>query len=59
MDVIVADVVGSTTAALKPYLTGALLLGPLVAGLVVYAGLGGFGDDEPPEGETDPPEGDG
>jgi cytochrome b-561 len=48
MDVIVADVVGLTTAQLKPYLIGALLVGPLVAGLIVYAGLGGF-DDSPDE----------
>jgi cytochrome b-561 len=49
MDVIVADLVGMTTAQLKPYLTAALLFGPAVAGLVVYAGLGGFGDDGPPD----------
>jgi cytochrome b-561 len=49
MDVIVADVVGSTTAAIKPYLTGALLLGPIAAGLATYAVLGGFGVDEPTE----------
>jgi cytochrome b-561 len=52
MDVIVADIVGMTTAQLKPYLTAALLVGPLLAGLVVYAGLGGFANDEPPDDET-------
>jgi cytochrome b-561 len=58
MDVIVADIVGMTTAQLKPFLTGALVLGPPIAGLVVYAGLGGFSDDGPPEEEPDdgPPE---
>ncbi|MEF8871470.1 MAG: cytochrome bc complex cytochrome b subunit [Haloarculaceae archaeon] len=45
MDVIVADVLGTTTAALRPYFIGSLVFGPLIAGLVVYAGLGGFGDD--------------
>ncbi|WP_136602627.1 cytochrome b [Salinigranum halophilum] len=60
MDVIVADIVGMTTAQLKPYLTAALLVGPLIAGLVVYAGLGGFDDDEPPDDEpTARTEGDG
>ncbi|WP_152042445.1 cytochrome b [Salinigranum salinum] len=53
MDVIVADIVGLTTAQLKPYLIGALLVGPLVAGLIVYAGLGGFEDDPP---DDDPPD---
>jgi len=52
MDVIVADVVGTTTARLKPFLTGVLLVGPPVAGLVVYAGLGGFGDEAGPDEET-------
>jgi cytochrome b-561 len=52
MDVIVADIVGMTTAQLKPYLIASLLAGPVVAGLVVYAGLGGFDDDEPPDERT-------
>jgi cytochrome b-561 len=50
MDVIVADIVGLTTAQLKPYLLGALLVGPIVAGLVVYGALGGFDGDGPPDG---------
>jgi cytochrome b-561 len=45
MDIIVADVLGMTTAALRPYFIGSLVFGPLIAGLVVYAGLGGFGDN--------------
>ncbi|WP_117595388.1 cytochrome b [Haloprofundus halophilus] len=45
MDVIVADLVGSTTAAIRPYLTAMLLVGPVLAGLATYAVLGGFGDD--------------
>lgn len=52
MDVILADIVGMTTAQLKPYLIAALLVGPVVAGLVVYAGLGEFDDDEPPDDGT-------
>jgi cytochrome b-561 len=49
MDVILGDVVGMTTAQLRPYLIAALALGPPLAGLIVYAGLGGFADGEPPE----------
>jgi cytochrome b-561 len=45
MDVIVADVLGTSTAALKPVFIAALVLGPILAGLAVYAGLGGFGDE--------------
>jgi cytochrome b-561 len=49
MDVIVADILGTTTDALKPYFVGLLVLGPLVAGAVTYAALGGFGEGgEPP-----------
>jgi cytochrome b-561 len=73
MDVILADIVGSTTAELKPYLIGALVLGPALAGVVVYGALGGFGDERPdevppdggfsgdrtpPDDETAPEEGD-
>jgi len=46
MDVIVAEVLHTSTAALKPYLTAALVLVPAVAGAITYAVLGGFGDDE-------------
>jgi cytochrome b-561 len=50
MDVIVADIVGTTTDALKPYLVGLLVVGPLLAGGITYATLGGFGGGEsPPE----------
>ncbi|WP_211330712.1 cytochrome b [Halalkalicoccus subterraneus] len=44
MDVIVADLVGSTTAAIRPYLTAMLIIGPILAGLATYAVLGGFDD---------------
>ncbi|WP_254538136.1 cytochrome b [Halomarina litorea] len=44
MDVIVADLVGSTTAVIRPYLTAMLIVGPILAGLTTYAVLGGFGD---------------
>jgi cytochrome b-561 len=50
MDVIVADVVGTTTARLKPYLIGSLVVGPVLAGLIVYGALGGVGGDDPPNG---------
>ncbi|MFC4990472.1 cytochrome b [Saliphagus infecundisoli] len=46
MDVIVADLVGSTTAVIRPYLTAILIIGPILAGLTTYAVLGGFGNDE-------------
>jgi cytochrome b-561 len=68
MDVIVADIVGMPTDALKPYFIGLLVLWPLLSGGVTYAALGGFGDsDESPaagDGETsatsrDPSEKDG
>jgi cytochrome b-561 len=49
MDVIVADILKTSTAALKPYLIAALVLVPSVAGTITYAVLGGFGDDEPDE----------
>jgi cytochrome b-561 len=53
MDVIVADLVGSNSAAIKPFLTAALLVVPTVAGLVTYAVLGGFGDDGDTEDATE------
>ncbi|WP_121823026.1 cytochrome b [Halostella salina] len=60
MDIIVADILGMTTAELKPYFIAALFAGPLAAGLTVYAGLGGFGDDAPAgEGSADEPAADG
>jgi cytochrome b-561 len=46
MDVIVADVVGSTTAAIRPYLTAALIIGPVFAGTITYVGLGGLDDGD-------------
>jgi cytochrome b-561 len=49
MDVILAEVLGTSTAVLRPYLTAALLGAPILGGLVVYAGLGGFGETEPPD----------
>ncbi|MFC6873334.1 cytochrome b [Halobellus marinus] len=42
MDVILAELLGTSTAALKPFLTGALVVVPLAAGLLTYATLGGF-----------------
>jgi cytochrome b-561 len=47
MDVIVAEILGTSTAALRPYLIGALVLVPAAAGTLTYAILGGF------EGETE------
>jgi len=44
MDVIVADLLGTSTAVLKPYLIAALVAVPIAAGLVTYATLGGGGD---------------
>jgi len=46
MDVIVADIVGMTTAQLKPYFIASLIAVPILGGLIVYAGLGRFGDDD-------------
>ncbi|EMA63896.1 cytochrome b [Halorubrum lipolyticum] len=51
MDVIVAGIFGTSTAALRPYLIGALVLVPAAAGTLTYAVLGGFEDgseEEPP-----------
>ncbi|MBX0293337.1 cytochrome b [Haloarcula nitratireducens] len=61
MDVIVADIAGTTTNAIKPYLIAALVLGPLAAGLITYAALrrDTHGDDpeRPAEsGTTDRPD---
>ncbi|MEF8822179.1 MAG: cytochrome bc complex cytochrome b subunit [Halovenus sp.] len=55
MDVIVADIVGMSTAQLKPYFIGSLIAIPILGGLIVYAGLGGFEDEdgENRDGETD------
>ena len=39
MDVIVADVLGTTTAVLKPYLLALLVAGPLLTGGITYAVL--------------------
>ena len=52
MDVIVADIVGSTTAAIKPYLLAALFLVPIASGLITYAVLRGGGEDPPGSGES-------
>ena len=45
MDVIVADILGTTTDTIKPFLIAALVAVPTVAGLITYATLGGFGDE--------------
>jgi cytochrome b-561 len=46
MDVIVAEILHTSTAVLRPYFTAALVLVPAAAGTVTYGVLGGFGDDE-------------
>ena len=60
MDVIVAEILHTTTAALKPFLIGLLVLAPLAAGAITYGVLGGFGDEGSGEeergGETTPDE---
>jgi cytochrome b-561 len=48
MDVIVADVLGTTTSVLKPYFIGTLVLAPLVAGGITYLTLARGGDDGEP-----------
>jgi len=50
MDVIVAEVVGMSTSALRPYLIGLVVGAPLLIGLASYAVLGGFEGDPPTEG---------
>ena len=60
MDVILAEILGTSTAALRPYLIAAIVLVPAAAGTLTYAVLGGFGDDSeggPPSGDDEgPPE---
>ncbi|WP_459192025.1 cytochrome b [Halosimplex sp. J119] len=55
MDVIVADVLGTSTDAIKPLLIGALVGVPIASGLITYATLGGFGDDPSGGSGTDEP----
>ena len=43
MDVLVAEIVGMPTDEIKPFLIAALLFVPVVAGLITYVTLGGFG----------------
>jgi cytochrome b-561 len=59
MDVIVAEILGTSTAVLRPYLTAAIVLVPATAGTLTYAILGGFGEggDEPPSSEAGDPRG--
>ena len=52
MDVMVADILGTSTAAIKPLLIGALIGVPIVSGLLTYATLGGFGDEPSGGGGT-------
>jgi cytochrome b-561 len=47
MDVIVADLLGTTTDAIKPALIGLLVAGPAVAGGITYAVLAGYDGDDP------------
>ena len=59
MDVILAEILGTSTAVLRPYLIAAIVLVPAAAGTLTYAVLGGFGDDSgggPPSGDDGPPE---
>ncbi|WP_435096666.1 cytochrome b [Halorubrum sp. N11] len=51
MDVIVAEILGTSTAVLRPYLIAALVLVPAAAGTLTYAILGGFEDDSEGGGE--------
>ncbi len=51
MDVILAEVLGTSTAALRSFLIGALVLVPTVSGTITYAVLGGWEDEEPPGNE--------
>jgi cytochrome b-561 len=51
MDVIVADLLGSDTAAIRPYLTAALFVVPVAAGLLTFSVLQGSEDTD--EGESD------
>ncbi|MXR40320.1 cytochrome bc complex cytochrome b subunit [Halobaculum sp. WSA2] len=46
MDVLVAEILHTSTAELRPYLTAALVVVPVAAGTITYAVLGGFGDDD-------------
>jgi len=46
MDVIVAEILQTSTAALKPYFIAALVVVPAVAGGVTYGVLGGFEDED-------------
>ncbi|WP_226023839.1 cytochrome b [Halomicrobium salinisoli] len=51
MDVLVADLLGTTTDAVKPLLIAALVGVPAGAGLLTYATLGGFESEPPGEGD--------
>jgi len=62
MDVIVAEIFGTSTAMLRPYLIAAIVLVPAAAGTLTYAILGGFEDDSdggPPAADREPPAADG
>ena len=50
MDVVLGEVVGMSTAALRPYLIGLVIGAPILIGLASYAALGGFETDPPTEG---------
>ncbi len=52
MDVIVADIVGSSTAAIKPYLLAALFAVPIASGGITYAVLRGDSEEPPASGES-------
>ncbi|WP_144798851.1 cytochrome b [Halorubrum depositum] len=55
MDVILAEILGTSTAVLRPYLTAALVLVPAAAGTVTYWTLGGFDDGSGGTGSGDAP----
>jgi cytochrome b-561 len=49
MNNILADILGTTTDAINTLLIGLMIGAPLVAGLITYAVLGGFGESTPPD----------
>jgi cytochrome b-561 len=53
MDVIVADILGTTTAALKPYFIAALFFGPLLAGALTYVALDRWSEEDEATGNAE------
>jgi cytochrome b-561 len=52
MNNILADILGTTTDAINTLLIGLMVGAPLVAGLITYAVLGGFGESTRPNDRT-------